>query len=211
MWQEKSPKVFRACLLNGDEMLNINEINKTDALHYMGIRSCNDSRFLKEVDEIAQKLLEIYTPLFQYKKYSIEQKCNKIEVLKAPLVLEGHDIYEHLSVCDKVIFMACTIGFKVDNFIKLLQITDIKKAVIADALAGALIEQVCDKVEEIIRNENKDKNMTFRYSPGYGDFDISAQKSISDLLCTQENIGLYVNSSYMMTPLKSVIAVIGLY
>lgn len=177
----------------------------------MGIRSCNDSSFLKEVDEIAQKLLEIYTPLYQYKKYSTEQNQSETKVLKTSMVLKGHDINEHLSGCDRVVFMACTIGFKVDNFIKLLQITDIKKAVIADALAGVLIEQVCDRVEEIIKTENKGKNMTFRYSPGYGDFDISAQKSIADLLCTQDNIGLYINSSYMMTPLKSVIAVIGLY
>lgn len=191
-------------------MLNISEINKTDALHYMGIHNCNDVSLLKETDELGQKLLEVYNPLFLYKKFGIEKINGKIKVNGTDLLLDGNDIYEHLAGCDEAVFMACTISFKVDNLIRLLQITDIKKAVIADSLASALIEQVCDKVEEIIKKDTG-KNMTFRFSPGYGDFDISMQKPISELIGTQENIGLYVNESYMMTPSKSVIAVIGLY
>ena len=48
-----------------------------------------------------------------------------------------------------------------------------------------------------------------RFSPGYGDFDIRYQKSIMRMLDCAKNIGLTMTDSYMMTPTKSVTAVIG--
>ena len=48
-----------------------------------------------------------------------------------------------------------------------------------------------------------------RFSPGYGDFDIVYQKDIFAILDCPKRIGLTLNSSLMMSPSKSVTAIIG--
>ncbi|MDR1702298.1 MAG: methionine synthase, partial [Sporomusaceae bacterium] len=49
-----------------------------------------------------------------------------------------------------------------------------------------------------------------RFSPGYGDFELTAQPDILRLANAQE-IGLGVTASMMLIPRKSVTAIIGVY
>ena len=190
--------------------MQIDKININEALGYMGIHGKPGLDLLKEIEQIEKELLKTYSPHYLYEKHGIESESGNLRISNTPVLLCGKDITEHLKDCKDIVLLAATLSFKVDNLIKSYQITDMKKAVIADALANALIEQVCDAIEAEIRISCKGAAMTFRYSPGYGDFDISMQKSLSMLLNTQKRIGVFVNDSYMMTPSKSVIAVIGL-
>ena len=48
-----------------------------------------------------------------------------------------------------------------------------------------------------------------RFSPGYGDFPLSAQKEILDGLEAGKRIGITLTEGYLMMPSKSVTAVIG--
>lgn len=191
-------------------MFKIDKINKFEALGYMGVKGGKTLDLMSEMSEIEKELLSLYSPMYCYKKYSISFCKEGISLDGTSINLCGEDIKNHLLSCNEIILMACTISFKVDKYIKLLQLTDMKKALMADSLASALIEQVCDLSELEIKKLYPNASMTTRYSPGYGDFDILMQKSLSDLLNTQKNIGLFVNESYMMVPSKSVIAVIGL-
>ena len=47
------------------------------------------------------------------------------------------------------------------------------------------IESVCDEFCEYIKIKENIKFLTARYSPGYGDLDISCQKTVINLLDTQ--------------------------
>ena len=91
-----------------------------------------------------------------------------------------------------------------------LQASDLAKAVVADSLASAGIEQVCDKLERIIKEELPEYNQTFRFGIGYGDLPLSQQGDFLKVLNAQRLVGLTVGKTYMMTPTKSVTAVIGL-
>ena len=51
--------------------------------------------------------------------------------------------------------------------------------------------------------------MTPRFSPGYGDWELSAQKDILRV-CGGNQIGISVSDNFMMSPQKSVSAVFGL-
>jgi 5-methyltetrahydrofolate--homocysteine methyltransferase len=48
-----------------------------------------------------------------------------------------------------------------------------------------------------------------RFSAGYGDLPLEYQKKIFDLLDPHTQIGLTLNDSYLMSPSKSVTALIG--
>ena len=49
-----------------------------------------------------------------------------------------------------------------------------------------------------------------RFSPGYGDFPIEFQEPIMRMLDCAKKIGLTMTDSYMMSPTKSVTAIIGI-
>jgi cobalamin-dependent methionine synthase I len=85
-----------------------------------------------------------------------------------------------------------------------------EKALVAQAVSSAMIETYCDETEKEIAqiNEIKDLNPVSRFSPGYGDFDISFQKDFLKIL-NGSRIGLSLTDAFMLTPVKSVTAVIG--
>ena len=84
------------------------------------------------------------------------------------------------------------------------------KALVFDSLASVAVEQACDKVEELLREEYPDYYQTFRFGIGYGDLPISMQEPFLKVLDAGKKIGLNLNKSYMLAPVKSVTAVIGL-
>jgi 5-methyltetrahydrofolate--homocysteine methyltransferase len=108
--------------------------------------------------------------------------------------------------------MAATLGTKIEREIRMAQVSDMTKTIILDCCASTAIEQVCDKVQEDIEAEVKASGgfITSRYSPGYGDMPIEQQKDFVALLDTHRKIGLTATKNNILTPRKSVTAVIGI-
>ena len=86
------------------------------------------------------------------------------------------------------------------------------KAVVLQACAAAMLEEYCDACQrEIAKQQEKEGwYLRPRFSPGYGDFDIQYQKPLMQMLDCAKTIGLTMTDSFMMTPTKSVTAVIGM-
>ena len=86
------------------------------------------------------------------------------------------------------------------------------KTVVLQACAAAYLEEYLDQLQEKIGEElrQQEKWLRPRFSPGYGDFDIHHQKDILQMLDTAKTIGLTMTDSYMLTPVKSVTALIGI-
>ena len=86
------------------------------------------------------------------------------------------------------------------------------RAVVMQACAASLIESYCDECQEPIAQEAASRGLYLRprYSPGYGDFDISYQREFLTVLDCPKRIGLTMTDSFMLAPSKSVTAVIGL-
>ena len=49
-----------------------------------------------------------------------------------------------------------------------------------------------------------------RFSPGYGDLPLTAQREMFRMLECEKRIGVYLNESLLMSPSKSVTAIVGL-
>ncbi|MFR2511846.1 MAG: hypothetical protein ACLS9K_07425 [Lachnospira eligens] len=64
---------------------------------------------------------------------------------------------------------------KADRQLRVLQLTDMAKALVFDSLASVAVEQTCDKVETFKRGIS-DYYQTFRFGIGYGDLPISMQE-----------------------------------
>ena len=130
--------------------------------------------------------------------------------IAAELPLEGRDIRLHLAGCDGCVLLAVTLGPGTDLLLRRLSAGGMDLAVAADAAASVLIEQCADEAERQIRDGlPPDRYMTGRYSPGYGDLTIQIQGRLVDAVNAQRQIGLAVTSNGILTPRKSITALLG--
>ena len=133
--------------------------------------------------------------------------------LKAlPLEESGQDLARHLQGCDAMLLLAATLGSGVDSLLRRLELTDIALATAADAMAAVLLETVCDTLESQLRAEyrQKDRWLTTRYAPGYGDCPLTLNEDLCLMLDTVRGCGLAVTPQHLLTPRKSTTAILGL-
>lgn len=84
--------------------------------------------------------------------------------------------------------------------------------VIIDALGSEMVEAAADWLHKYLGQgllRMGQKCSRLRYSPGYGDFELSSQASFFKLL-KLEKLGLTLSESYLISPEKSITAIIGI-
>jgi hypothetical protein len=84
-------------------------------------------------------------------------------------------------------------------------------ALIIDAVASETADAGLDWIQAFLNSQmaKQGRKLTTRYSPGYGDLDLSAQKVIYDAL-KLEKIGISITDRYLLIPEKSVLAIAGI-
>lgn len=184
-------------------------IDTAEVLRYLGVGdAATDPQTLQEVLAISAEMEEKLTGRWVYDAFDVERRTSDAVWLKGlPEPLTGGDIVRLLAPCDTVYLMACTLGPQAERLITLKSHLSPTSGLIADACASTLVEAWCDKCEAEIRSRAGD--LTFRYSPGYGDLSLKIQKSILEVLEAHKRIGLSINDSYLLTPRKSVVAILG--
>jgi len=129
----------------------------------------------------------------------------------AGLTIRSERLARHLKGCKQVSLFAATIGVGADTLIRRYLVSNIEKAVVADAVASLMVDMYCDSLEEEIACLPSVSCMrkTVRFSPGYGDFELYYQKDILRLLDAGKKIGLTLTEGHMLVPSKSVTAITG--
>lgn len=111
------------------------------------------------------------------------------------------DLKKHLEGCNKVILFAATVGIGIDRLIARYASVSPTKSLLFQAIGAERIEALCD--------EFNSEFVGSRFSPGYGDLPLEFQKEIFKVLDCPKRIGLTLNESMLMSPTKSVTAIIG--
>ncbi len=190
--------------------VTLTKINQNEALRYLGYRKGMDITDIRPSLDICEKrLIERASARYIYKIFPIEFTTG-VAISGSNIVFSGEDIKNHLKNCTHIIILTATLGASVDMLINSLQKTNMSEALITDSLANAAIEQVCNKAEEDISKALNGKHFTWRFSPGYGDFPLDYQSKIIEITQSSKKIGLCVNPSGMLIPVKSVTAIIGI-
>lgn len=116
----------------------------------------------------------------------------------------------HMSGCHDAYLVCGTLGPGFDVFQRRVSVFSGADALIAQALGAALIEKYMDMVEDEIRLELlPGESLVKRYSPGYGDFPLAAQRTLFALIDATRKVGVALTDTLLMVPSKSVSAVIG--
>ncbi len=121
--------------------------------------------------------------------------------------VESSDLMKNLRGCNEVFVFAVTLGVGVDRFLNKLALTSPANHFIADAFASAYAESAADAAENLMKGSLKCKA---RFSPGYGDLDLSCQRKVLELVNAQRLLGVSLSNSLLMTPTKTITAIVGI-
>ena len=183
----------------------------TRYLGYYGVTP--DESMMREIDQCINELEKVITPRFVYDRFGLLQKEEGDgSVLSFGGIETGsRDLARNLKGCTEVYIMAVTLGPGPDRLVRRASVGRMSRALIYQAAAAAMTEAWCDEINERIRSEAARDGLYTRprFSPGYGDLPLSVQKQISGLLNMPKEIGVSLTESLLMTPSKSVTALIG--
>lgn len=193
-----------------EQQIVITKLNREEALRYMGQQGACDSRMEALLDECENVILSRAKPRYLYKCFDIEHIDGGVQVNNTSLVLLGNSISEHLRGCDRAVLMCATLLGDVDKEVRIAELSDVLRALALDCMASTAVEQLCNKVEGLIKKDFPGYYMTWRFGIGYGDLPISQQREFLNVLNAPRLIGLNVTNSNILTPRKSVTAIIGL-
>ena len=189
------------------------DINKEEVLRYLGYKGQDiDENLASTIEECREEIKKVITPRVVYSYKNIKSSDDGVEVITTNLILKGNDIKEHLKNSTECVLMAVTLGNEVEKRTRLYEKTNLTKALILDACATTAVEEVCDIVENGVKEKaiSDGMNITFRYSPGYGDLPLDVQNIFLRVLVAQKKIGLTVSENNLLFPRKSVTAIIGI-
>ena len=185
------------------------DIKENQILRYAGITG---KVIPENITELINKCLPDYERSADYKACFLEVPVN-IEnntVSFDCFEITSHNLSTLLRGCDKAILVAATLGVKIDMLIKRAEVTSKAEALILNSIAIAGIEQYMAVLNEYFKSMYNGYELRPRYSPGYGDVALEYQKEIINTLDTKRKIGVALSDSLLMTPQKSVSAIIGL-
>lgn len=198
-----------------NKVFKLNEliIPKEEVLRYLGYRKQNIDKELNDlIDNTIEECKTLIAPKYIYQKFKTILSDDRVGFEGTNLLLTGKDISKHLKNSQNAILMAVTLGSEIQKKIAFYEKINLTKALILDSCATTAVEEICDRIEEHIKAQAKEEGLsiTFRYSPGYGDLNITVQKDFLNALNAEKRIGLTASESHLLLPRKSVTAIIGL-
>ena len=190
------------------ETLTSVPVDKTEIARYAGARSTVPELFaLIEncLSECERENAINYAVCYALLPLAVSGNTADFSVFK----LESKDLVKALRGAKSALVFACTVGFNIDRLIKKYSETDPARALVFQAIGAERVESFTD---EFLKEYAKDNGVKLspRFSAGYGDLPLSAQKDIFALLRPQKMIGITLNDSLLMSPSKSVTAIVGI-
>lgn len=121
---------------------------------------------------------------------------------------KSHSLCQNLKGCREAFLFAVTLGMGVERMLNRLSLLSGSEFFVADALASAMAEAACDAAEKRICGE-----ISFRprFSPGYGDLSLEVQPFLLSRVQAQKLLGITLGASLLMSPMKSITAIMGVY
>ena len=190
-------------------MIAVTQLNTDEVLRYMGCPPDRADEALRaQVEDCAREVLSSIRPRWSWRVAEISLESDGVR-LQGGLLLPGADLKAHLSGCNRAAIFCATLGADVDALIRRAERLDMARALTLDCCASAAVEEVCDRIEAELQGKFPGCSFPFRYSPGYGDLPLEVQGPLLELLDAPRRAGLYATASHLLTPRKSVTAILG--
>lgn len=165
----------------------------------------------QEVVEIVEECIKTLRLTYKvcFREFEVKKCDDKLDL--SFCCTDSKSLMQRLDGCNNVVVFAATVGFDVDRMITKNSRLNPAKALIYQAIGTERVESLCDAFEVKIQEKycKIGQELTPRFSPGYADLPLEMQKDIFRALDCFNKIGVSLNDSLLMTPSKSVTAIIG--
>jgi len=178
-------------------------VDRAEIARYMRMgRVLPDGALEERVTDILGRAQKVIRPTKVWRRLDMAELGRHFDI--------SGSIARHLDGCHAA-YLACgTIGAAFDAFQRCESVTSGVNALIAQAVGAAMIERLMDITGDEIRNElSNGECLISRYSPGYGDFPLAAQRTLLEILDAPRTVGVSLTDMLLMVPSKSVSAIIG--
>lgn len=117
-----------------------------------------------------------------------------------------------LAGCRSAVVFAATVGTALDRLITRYSAISPARALLFDAIGAERVEALCDAFCLELAAERAVEGLCTRprFSPGYGDASLSLQREIFGVLDCPRKIGVSLGEGLLMSPSKSVTAIVGI-
>ena len=143
-----------------------------------------------------------------WRRYPLVRDGNTLDLGFAKT--DSRDLRQHLEDCDEILLFACTAGAETDRRIVRAKLLSPARGLLMHAIGAQQVEGGCDRLCGQLAEQFPDKQLTDRFSPGYGDLPLEMQKDVMTALDCGRTVGITLTDSLLMTPSKSVTAIIGM-
>ncbi len=206
------------------------EINRKEVERYLGFKGVTaiDDNLNKVIDECIADMQEQVDPKYTYKTFPLEWKFSfklvpnedgegshkekHVSCEFSGIKVESGNLLKNLEGCAEIVMMAVTLGNVPDMLVRKAEVRDMMKAYTYQAVGAAMAEAWANEINDKIIEEAKERGLFARprFSPGYGDFPLEVQRDFERILEMPRTIGVTLSDSLLMTPTKSITAVVGL-
>lgn len=166
-----------------------------EILRYAGCREANE-----ETEQLLRSCLAEALPTLTYRVCWTEATNTDFD---------SSQLNSNLAGCKKTFLFAATVGVGLDRLLQKYSRLSPAKALMLQAIGAERIEALCDAFCDDLETWTG-LFARPRFSPGYGDLKLEAQKEIFSLLQPMKHIGVSLTKSLLMSPSKSVTAFVGL-
>ena len=183
-------------------------VDLSEIARYMRMgRAVPEGELAARVIALRDEAVKVVRPARTWRRFQISDGAISSGGLR--LDVRG-TLSRHLSGCGAA-YLACgTIGAGFDALQRRVSVSSGVDALVVQAIGAAMIEKLMDETNgEIAATLAPGETIVPRYSPGYGDFPLAAQRTLLALIDASRRVGVSLTDTLLMVPSKSVSAIIG--
>ena len=180
-------------------------VDKREVLRYMGAKESTDE-LAALIDECIAEAVGAISAKLCFDEYAVSIDESEVDIDFCKV--KSKDFAKNLNGTNKAVVFAATVGLGIDRLISKYSRLSPSKALCIGAIGNERVEALCNLFCDELKEKYKKTHP--RYSAGYGDLYLSVQRDIFKALDCTKNIGISLSDSLLMTPTKSVTAIVGI-
>lgn len=181
---------------------------RKEILRYMYCKDENENE-AKLIDELLPLVKKVASPKGSFAFFELVK--DEISIYINGECLKSLSLFKNLRLCNMAIIFSLSLGAEIDRMITKYSVSRPSAALCINAVATAMIEEYakifCEEMKDLLKKENL--FLRPRFSPGYADFDLKEQSIFIKLTNAQKLCGINLTDGFMMTPSKSITAIMG--
>ena len=185
-------------------------VDRAEILRYAAAAGCADAALSALVDACLAEVEGVLCYRLCYCELPVSREGGLWRI--GHMTSDSGSLGRALEGCERALVFAATVGVGLDRLIARYSALSPARALCLQAIGAERVEALCDafcreKKEELAR---EGAFLRPRFSPGYGDLPLSMQKEIFATLEPARHVGVSLNDSMLMSPSKSVTALVGI-